>query len=72
MPIHATNHSCDPNAAFDAEGMLVALRDIAPNEEITFDYLKHPTPASPWNFACRCGSSNCVGWISASRVGIEP
>lgn len=68
MPIHFTNHSCDANAAFDADGMLTALRDIEPHQEITFDYLAHPIPASPWNFACGCGAQGCVGWIQATYV----
>ena len=63
MPIHATNHSCDPNASFDAEGMLRAARQIEAGDEITFDYIAHPIPASPWNFKCECGAKNCVGWI---------
>ncbi len=67
MPIHLTNHSCDPNAEFDPEGMLRALRTIAAHEEITYDYLRHPIPASPWNFACECGALNCKGWIDARR-----
>jgi SET domain-containing protein len=66
MPLHATNHSCDPNSAFDDAGMLVVLREIAKGEEITYDYLEHPIPASPWNFKCLCGSGNCRGWINAS------
>lgn len=67
MPIHATNHSCDPNARFDEGGMLVALREIKPGEEITFNYLAHPIPASPWNFQCLCGAEGCLGWIDARR-----
>lgn len=67
MPMHSTNHSCDPNAAFDQEGMLRALRAIAPHEEITYDYLLIPIPAAPWNFECACESSNCKGWIDAVR-----
>lgn len=66
MPIHSTNHSCDPNAAFDQDGMLCAVRAIAPHEEITFDYLLFPIPASPWNFECACESLNCKGWIDAA------
>jgi hypothetical protein len=68
MPIHMTNHSCDPSGSFDSEGMLVALRDIHAGEEITFHYLDHPVPASPWNFKCCCGSPNCLGWITASSL----
>lgn len=63
MPMHATNHSCSPNAAFNEAGMLIALRDIAADEEISFDYRQTPTPASPWNFECLCQSPNCVGWL---------
>lgn len=63
MPMHATNHSCDPNAAFDEGGMLVALREIESGEEITFDYVAHRLPASPWNFKCECGAERCVGWV---------
>ncbi|MGH9840609.1 MAG: SET domain-containing protein [Blastocatellia bacterium] len=69
MPMHLTNHSCDPNASFNEEGILVALREIAPGEEITFDYLRHPIPASPWNFECHCRSENCIGWIAAAPRG---
>lgn len=65
MPMHATNHSCDPNASFNADGMLVALRDIAKGEEITYDYLLHPIPASPWNFECQCQSAECIKWVLA-------
>src|SRR5689334_20039904 len=68
MPMHATNHSCDPNASFDADGMLVAVRRIEAGEEITYDYLAHPLPASPWNFECRCGAKGCVGWVDV-RAG---
>jgi hypothetical protein len=33
------NHSCEPNTFFDTKnGKVVALRDITPNEEITFFY----------------------------------
>lgn len=63
-PMHLTNHSCDPNGRFDDRGMLIALRNIEKGDEITFNYLLHPIPASPWNFECRCNSQNCIGWIS--------
>lgn len=36
------NHSCNPNSEAEIDGdgriMIVALRDILPSEEITFDY----------------------------------
>jgi SET domain-containing protein len=65
MPMHVTNHSCAPNASFNKAGRLTALRDIPANEEITYNYLDTPTPASPWNFECHCGTENCVGWVKA-------
>lgn len=67
MPIHVTNHSCNPNAAFNKQEMLFALREIKENEEITYDYLLHPIAASPWDFACKCESADCVRWIKAIR-----
>lgn len=58
------NHSCDPNCEAWIIGRRVyiySLRDIREGEELTFDYgfdiecyEDHP---------CRCGSSNCVGYI---------
>lgn len=61
------NHSCDPNteveADVDASGRvwarLVALRDIAAGEELTFDYAF----ASQYAIPCRCGSDQCRGLI---------
>jgi SET domain-containing protein len=64
MPVHVTNHSCEPNASFNTEGMLVAVREIEAGEEVTYDYVAHPLPASPWNFECRCGAVGCVGWVA--------
>jgi hypothetical protein len=68
MPIHMTNHSCEPNAAFCKDGMLIALRNLNVNEEISYDYLASPIPASPWNFECDCKSRRCLGWIDARKL----
>ncbi|MDX2029797.1 MAG: SET domain-containing protein [Blastocatellia bacterium] len=67
MPMHMTNHSCEPNSRFNDAGELIALRDIEMGEEITYDYLHIPLPASPWNFACHCKSDICLGWIRTDR-----
>ena len=67
MPMHATNHSCDPNSTFNEGGMLVAIRDIEKDEEITYDYLLHPIPASPWDFECQCLSIDCIGWVKLQQ-----
>ena len=63
-PARLINHSCNPNSEAIQDGKRIfiqALRDIRVDEEITFDYgfdvdcyEDHP---------CRCGSSNCIGYI---------
>lgn len=59
------NHSCDPNAGYRIVGEradLIAIRDIQPGEEITFDY-----STSMHNDAnemdCACGAPQCRGRI---------
>lgn len=58
------NHSCGPNCEIQivrGHIWVVALRDIAPGEELSYDYgfdycdwREHP---------CRCGAKECVGFI---------
>ncbi len=67
-PARLFNHSCSPNAEaqeIDEKIWIVAVREIQPGEEITFnynydlvDYKEHP---------CRCGSPGCVGYIVAEE-----
>jgi len=57
------NHSCDPNVFFNTTTMqLVALREMHPEEEMTFFY-----PSAEWkmtqSFDCYCGSPKCIGKI---------
>jgi hypothetical protein len=67
-PARLLNHSCAPNceAVLD-EGRIwiIALRDIRPGEELTFNYgydlenyREHP---------CRCGAVECAGYIVAEE-----
>ena len=68
-PARFLNHSCSPNC--DAELIegriwIVARRDIAAGEELTFnygydltDFREHP---------CRCGASACAGFIVAEDL----
>ncbi len=62
------NHSCDPNCGFRGSIFLVAMRDIAAGEELTFDYamVVSRTPGFQVVFAmeCRCGSPFCRGQIT--------
>lgn len=57
------NHSCEPTSYIDlARQAVVALREIQPGEEITFDYLSTERQiVSP--FDCHCGSQRCVGRV---------
>lgn len=62
------NHSCDPNCASAIEDQRIyidSIRDIAPGEELTFDYQlitqdRH-TPAVKRRFPCHCGTAKCRG-----------
>jgi len=57
------NHCCEPNGYMNIkERTFRALRDIAPGEEISFNYLTTESEmAVP--FHCICGSPNCFGYI---------
>ncbi len=58
-----TNHSCRPNAQISlAQGSIefIALRDIAPGEEITVAY---GATHHEGRLACRCAQSGCLGWL---------
>lgn len=66
------NHSCEPNCeAVDYDGRIFieALRDIAPGEELFYDYAyeldEKVTPALRKRYPCRCGSPGCRGTILA-------
>lgn len=57
------NHSCEPNAGLSGDRTLVALRQIRPQEEITYDYAM--SDSSDYDeFRCECGSSRCRQNIS--------
>lgn len=61
------NHSCDPNleVEFDAT-RLVARRDVAAGEELSFNYL-----TTEWDmaapFECRCGAAGCFGYVGGFK-----
>lgn len=62
-PADWVNHSCAPNSGFCGQIVLVALRDIAPGEEICLDYAmcdSHPY----CEFDCRCGAEGCRGRVT--------
>src|SRR5262249_25478791 len=60
-PSNFGNHSCDPNAESNDEG-LVAVRDIQADEEITCDYAL--LSSKSWSMVCNCGALNCRKIVS--------
>jgi SET domain-containing protein len=66
------NHCCEPNCEpvlVDERIYLEALRDIAPGEELTYDYhlQRHGRYGPRWEarYACRCGARGCRGTMLA-------
>ncbi|MBS0394560.1 MAG: SET domain-containing protein-lysine N-methyltransferase, partial [Proteobacteria bacterium] len=62
------NHSCDPNCETVVEDRRIfieAIRDIAPGEELVYDYMIERDAADPPDidevFRCRCGAGACRG-----------
>jgi SET domain-containing protein len=62
------NHSCSPNCEAVTEGRRIwiyALKDIAPGEELTYDYNLTGDPQDPAaqrrEYPCNCGSPDCRG-----------
>ncbi len=62
-PPDYVNHCCDPNAGLSGQIALVAMRDIAPGEEITYDYAMSDGSAYD-EFTCGCGAADCRGRVT--------
>lgn len=59
------NHSCEPNLGVFGSVMLVARRDIAEGEELTYDYAM--TDSQDYDeFVCLCGTPSCRGVVTGS------
>ena len=52
------NHSCDPNVGLSGQMVLLAMREIAPEQEICFDYAMSDGSAYD-EFECTCASPRC-------------
>jgi uncharacterized protein len=57
-----SNHSCDPNIGVAGQIVFVALRDIAPGEELTHDWAM--TDDDAYEMECRCGGGSCRGIVT--------
>ena len=68
------NHSCEPNCEVVIENerlYIEALRDIAPGEELAYDYnfilpVRH-TPALRKRYPCWCGAPGCRGTMLGKK-----
>lgn len=64
------NHSCDPNAGLTEPLELIAVKNIQPGEEITWDYSTWIID-DPWSIPCKCGSKRCrkvvADWLSIPK-----
>lgn len=55
------NHSCEPNVGFGGNVVLVAMRDVAPGEELTTDYALFDDHDEA--MVCACGRPACRGRV---------
>ena len=60
------NHSCEPNCLIMGKTRVVALRRIAAEEEVTFDYSTN-VGWDGFSMECRCGSSACRKVVRSYR-----
>lgn len=62
------HHSCSPNAGFDGSIILVAMRAITLDEQITFDHAMcmHASRwrQTPYRRKCDCGAKSCRGFVT--------
>jgi hypothetical protein len=59
-PERFINHRCDPNAyvrTIAGDRYVVALTEIRPGEEVTYDYCVNGDGETEW--FCSCGSPHC-------------
>ncbi len=69
QPVDHYNHSCEPNAGFKGQIVLEAMRAIAIDEQVTFDYamtLAEAPGIEAYSLECQCGAESCRGTITDS------
>lgn len=75
QPLHICrqNHSCTPTSApVGNDAVYIALRDLLPGDEVTYDYACTETPeSSHMPFECRCGAAECRGTVTG-RDCLDP
>jgi hypothetical protein len=62
-PADFVRHSCAPNCGMHGNTVVVALRDIAAGESVTYDFAM--SDGSDYDeFECTCGSAGCRGKVT--------
>jgi hypothetical protein len=64
-PADFFNHSCSPNLGILGNILLVTMRPVAPDEEITFDYAMCDADSYD-EFECHCLAPNCRGKVTGN------
>jgi len=60
------NHSCNPNCESDiikSRVFIISIKDIKKGEELNYDY--GIDLAVYEDYPCKCGSKNCIGYITS-------
>ena len=71
LTVDFINHSCEPNCGFTDSTTLVAMREIAAGETVTFDYAMSDTKPI-FTFDCWCGSITCRKKIIGNDWQLRP
>lgn len=59
------NHTCNPNSEvdiIDGKIWIIATKDIKKDEELSYDY-GFDLDEDTLNHKCRCGHTNCIGYL---------
>ncbi len=67
------NHSCLPNSGIKNDRFLIALVDILPGQEISYDY-STTMDEDNWTLNCVCGELNCrkvIGDFKNLPLGLQ-
>lgn len=64
------NHSCNANILDSGRGFDIVVRDIAEDEEATYDY-RIFSEGTELDFPCRCGEDVCCGIVRCEHAPSE-
>lgn len=58
-PFRYINHSCEPNTYIQGKRIVIALKDINQNDEVTMDYSLTEADSGWCIEKCNCGTKSC-------------